>query len=159
MALKGKPKSPEHRSKLLKVLSGTWERRPNRHKIHSINTVDMTGCCVTCGNVPLKLVKHRNNKKGYIRDQYLCWVGSLRTGEANVRYPNEALEMFNKADGTCAVCKKPLERKDMVLDHDHKSKLIRGFIHQNCNKGIGLFNDDPDALQNAIDYLRSSAIS
>jgi hypothetical protein len=153
MALKDVPKSPEHRAKLIQVLERTWENRPNKHKIQAIDKVAMTGCCVTCGPVPLKIVRHRNNKQGYVRDQYLCWVGSLRSGEAKVSHAGQALEMLDSQMGLCALCEQPLDRFDMVLDHDHETKLIRGFLHQNCNKGLGMLSDSIDLLKRAIEYL------
>lgn len=159
MALKNKPKSPEHREKLLQVLKRTWENRPNRHKIHSVNLSEMTGCCVTCGKVPIKVVRHRNNKQGYVRDQYLCWVGSLRDGEAKVLYENQALEQLESQQGKCALCEQPLTRFDMVLDHDHETQLIRGFVHQNCNKGLGMFRDDISMLNLAMQYLAKHVVT
>lgn len=39
------------------------------------------------------------------------------------------------------------------LDHDHKTKRIRGVLCANCNLAIGLLNDDPPVLSRAIEYL------
>ena len=41
-----------------------------------------------------------------------------------------------------------------VADHDHKTKLFRGWICRKCNMGLGNFNDDVDRLKNAIDWVK-----
>ena len=39
------------------------------------------------------------------------------------------------------------------LDHYHKTGKFRGYLCNNCNIGLGRFNDDPALLGKAIDYL------
>lgn len=54
----------------------------------------------------------------------------------------------------CALCKKPLLGfSESFIDHDHKTRKIRGILHSNCNSGIGMFEDSLEMLQQAIDYL------
>jgi hypothetical protein len=131
-----------------------------RHVLTSVNAENLTGECAICGSVPIKIMKHR---VGSQRDQYLCWVGSLRVNDtyaaAKIRYPGHALAMFNEQNNACAVCGGQMVRGDglanegMVLDHCHTSGYIRGFAHQRCNKGLGLFVDSPAALRQAAEYL------
>ena len=42
----------------------------------------------------------------------------------------------------------------IVIDHDHKSGEVRGFICESCNTGIGRFKDNIEILQNAIEWLK-----
>ena len=42
------------------------------------------------------------------------------------------------------------------LDHCHTTGNYRGWLCSGCNKGLGSFNDDPDCLQRAIEYLERS---
>jgi hypothetical protein len=35
--------------------------------------------------------------------------------------------------GLCALCGEPIETGKAVLDHDHKTGLIRGVLHRGCN--------------------------
>jgi hypothetical protein len=38
--------------------------------------------------------------------------------------------------GCCALCQEPVV-DDAVLDHDHKTGLIRGVLHRGCNAMLG----------------------
>lgn len=70
--------------------------------------------------------------------------------------------MLESQGGVCFICKKPEKAtdprsgkvKDLAVDHCHQTNKIRGLLCSNCNRGIGLFCDDPSLLQSAIDYLR-----
>lgn len=56
----------------------------------------------------------------------------------------------------CPICGKvtvPGLTSKIVLDHDHNTGRIRGWICDSCNTGIGRFKDDIDLLKRAIKYL------
>lgn len=58
----------------------------------------------------------------------------------------------------CAICKKtPLEaglfKRELAVDHDHKTGKIRALLCSKCNNGLGLFNDDIELLDEAKKYL------
>ena len=40
-----------------------------------------------------------------------------------------------------------------VVDHDHITNSFRGHICHNCNRGLGVFQDDVNRLERAIRYL------
>jgi hypothetical protein len=130
------------------------------HILENVDSVALTGDCHICGQVPIKVMKHRAN--GALRDQYLCWVGTrcreTDGAPAKVAYKNQALEMWNNQHGNCALCYKYMVRagntnEGATLDHCHTTGFIRGFIHQGCNKGLGHFLDDPEVLKMAAEYL------
>lgn len=58
-------------------------------------------------------------------------------------------------DYKCAICGIHEENvtKSLAIDHDHTTGLVRGYLCNNCNRGIGLLKDDPNVLRNAIEYL------
>lgn len=52
----------------------------------------------------------------------------------------------------CKICLKPLG-KGYHIDHNHKTDKVRGILCGNCNRGLGLFYDDPNLLKKAEEYL------
>ena len=46
-------------------------------------------------------------------------------------------ELLEKQGGECALCHLPLSTKEAVLDHDHKTGIIRGVLHRGCNCLLG----------------------
>lgn len=70
-------------------------------------------------------------------------------------------EMLHNQGGTCAICKKcenstdkaSGKTKDLAIDHDHKTGKIRDLLCSSCNRGLGLFKDDPELLNKARNYL------
>jgi recombination endonuclease VII len=56
-------------------------------------------------------------------------------------------------NNVCAITGKP--SSTLYLDHDHHSGLVRGLISYKVNKGLALFDDSPDNLRAAADYLEN----
>jgi hypothetical protein len=68
-------------------------------------------------------------------------------------------ELLCKQDGQCAICgKKLLTSKETCIDHNHKTGKIRGFLCIQHNALLGMANDDPKILEQAINYLKSDGI-
>lgn len=74
-------------------------------------------------------------------------------------------EMLREQNGVCAICHKPEtapdkasgKTKDLAIDHDHKTGAVRQLLCSSCNRGLGLFNDDPELLDKAKAYLARHA--
>jgi len=76
-------------------------------------------------------------------------------------------ETFNallvKQDYRCAICGGFLEvptptnrirnGRSVVVDHIKGTKTVRGLLHNNCNRALGLFNDNATTLRFAAFYL------
>lgn len=69
----------------------------------------------------------------------------------NLTFPQYNL-MLSSQGGKCAICK-TVFTGTVHVDHDHKSGTVRALLCGKCNKGIGLFNDDVNLLNDAISYL------
>lgn len=55
--------------------------------------------------------------------------------------------------GICPICEK--FTTSWVLDHCHFDNKFRGYICNNCNIGLGRFNDDIEIIKRAIEYLKN----
>ena len=56
--------------------------------------------------------------------------------------------------GCCKICNIPMDNKLLCcIDHCHVTKIVRGLLCHECNKGIARFYDSTVRLQAAIDYL------
>jgi recombination endonuclease VII len=61
-----------------------------------------------------------------------CWLWPLP--DPDLDRPFGDLEaMADWQDDRCAVCGKKLKSSRMVLDHDHETALIRGYLCRGCN--------------------------
>jgi hypothetical protein len=56
-------------------------------------------------------------------------------------------------DGRCAICRRPAQLGELVIDHHHASGQVRGLLCSSCNTGIGLLGDDADTLRTAAVYV------
>lgn len=63
--------------------------------------------------------------------------------------------LFEEQHGCCAICGKHQSKlkKRLGVDHNHKTKEVRGLLCANCNAGIGYFQDSTDLLSKTIKYL------
>ncbi|WP_370268428.1 endonuclease VII domain-containing protein [Streptomyces sp. V4I8] len=63
-------------------------------------------------------------------------------------------EMIAAQKGLCAIC---LTAPAVHVDHCHETGRVRGVLCFNCNSGLGLLRDDPEAMNRAADYLEGNA--
>ena len=67
--------------------------------------------------------------------------------------------MHDAQDGKCAICDKEETTMrsgrlmKLSVDHNHTTGEIRALLCNNCNRGIGLLNDDILVLRSAVNYL------
>lgn len=71
----------------------------------------------------------------------------------------EHLSMIEAQDNRCAICDAVGdESAPLHVDHDHETAKVRGLLCGPCNRGIGLFKDDPEVLERAARYLRNAEV-
>jgi hypothetical protein len=118
--------------------------------------------CKECNGIRGKLWRKNNPEKS--KETMRKWHIKHPHWQRNRNYilsygitVEEANEIFNNQDGKCAICGLKLNfgRKDTAanLDHDHKTKKIRGYLCYSCNHGLGNFKDDINLLEKAKEYL------
>ena len=63
--------------------------------------------------------------------------------------------MLESQNFGCAICgtKKNGRKKNFVVDHDHKTGVVRGLLCTQCNAGLGNYKDNPESIRRAIEYL------
>lgn len=133
--------------------------------------------CFGCARWRRRSNFHRNNtKKSGIQSRCkLCKVKSaVAWAKANpekhraafARYRRKFLyglaqeayqSLLDKQKGKCAICKEtPKGVQGIHVDHDHSKNIVRGLLCPNCNRGIGMFKEDPNRLRAAINYLTAA---
>lgn len=69
--------------------------------------------------------------------------------------------MFSEQEGKCSICKAPMlpngtkSAKAAVVDHCHDSGKVRSLLCGHCNRGLGMFYDNPQTLEAAAEYVRA----
>ena len=93
-----------------------------------------------------------------------CWNSVARARRDKLDririHADHYAQIFEMQGGLCAICKSPSGsngRGDkLAVDHCHDSKQIRGLLCHKCNTALGLFKDDAERLQAALDYLATA---
>lgn len=77
------------------------------------------------------------------------------------------IELLQRQDGRCAICATRWEEcrsakrvhheivflQSLYVDHDHRTKAVRGLLCNACNTAIGLLRERPGRLLQALFYL------
>jgi len=80
----------------------------------------------------------------------------IAKGKNDAKKLAKSLGIPNKApEGSiCALCKKLPKKGDaLVFDHCHKTNTFRGYLHNSCNRALGVLGDDVTGLIQSINYL------
>jgi len=112
--------------------------------------------------IRIQVREYRERNKEAVNQRGRERYASILRGE----YIQETFKITEKEYDTklantpaCELCHKPFDFSRIlgpywpVLDHDHETGKIRGFIHNTCNHGIGKFKEDPVLCRMAADYL------
>lgn len=126
-----------------------------KHSLSDIDESTHTATCVICGPVSAVHVRTsgqwrckkqvESNKRHRHAESY-----GLTREEATRLYES----LWEEQDGLCALCglPEPLGRR-LALDHCHTNGYVRGLLCTRCNTALGLFSDNTETLQRAIEYL------
>lgn len=61
--------------------------------------------------------------------------------------------MIESQNELCPICKQPLDGQ-IDVDHCHETDIVRGVLHNHCNRLLACCRDNIQILANAIDYLK-----
>ena len=104
--------------------------------------------CTKCSKfLPLdsfRVEKHKT-RAGSIRGECRACENIYANGKnfAHKQAPQKPLQ--------CDLCSKG--GRQLVMDHNHATLEVRGWLCQNCNRGLGCFGDDYLLLEKALHYL------
>jgi hypothetical protein len=100
--------------------------------------------------------EYRERKKAVARRWYeaneaRAYAGALRRlyGLSLQDYD----DLLARQDGGCGICRQKPRKRRLCVDHDHRTRKIRGLLCINCNTGLGCYGDNPTFLRMAADYL------
>jgi len=131
-------------------------------RLHGVATY-----CKTCSFALIKAWRLRNPDK--------CRASSLKYAKANpgrhyrTKFGithNDKLEMLSKQENRCAACgttnhENPRFSKEnnsgWIVDHDHRTGLIRGILCWRCNVSLGYVQDSVERLRGLASYLENNA--
>ena len=109
------------------------------------------------GSCSIDVCENREYAKGLCHAHYMKHIRWRKKGVDAARYQ----EMLREQNGVCAICGEP-ERspdkasgktRDLAIDHNHETGVVRQLLCSNCNRALGLFCDDPALLDAARAYL------
>jgi len=63
-------------------------------------------------------------------------------------------ERLAEQAGVCAICRRPPAKKPLSVDHNHRTKMLRGLLCFRCNYLLGMAGDSILRLEAAVLYLR-----
>lgn len=106
--------------------------------------------CDTCKKQKAKDYSSKTDSKIVIRRRELKKYGITLEDQQR---------MYAEQGGRCKICGKEIflfgdRKKDTAhVDHDHLTGRVRGLLCQECNTGLGKFNDSVENLKSAINYI------
>lgn len=62
-------------------------------------------------------------------------------------------KMYDSQQGICPICESHFERWFLGVDHSHETGKIRDLLCQQCNSGLGCYQDSVETMKKAVAYL------
>jgi hypothetical protein len=89
--------------------------------------------------------RRRNPERAF--DRRLLWKFGISKADYDA--------LLEKQGGCCAICggTQVNGRKNLDVDHDHRTGRVRGLLCGYCNRALGLLKDSPEVLRLAANYL------
>jgi hypothetical protein len=114
--------------------------------------------CATC--LTEKLVTNFYYNKVYKTHFAECKNCSKKRRRVNKLTKNynttekEIKKLLKLQDNKCLICNCCIKKK-YCIDHNNKTKIVRGLLCTKCNTGLGMLQDNPKILKAAISYLKN----
>lgn len=107
--------------------------------------------CKSCAKEDTQLWKEQQSSKR-LKDLYYKRTYGMSLDEFSM--------LLETQQNKCKLCYRDVTIEGLgpdraVVDHCHKDGHVRGILCNECNRALGYFHDNIQALENAVDYLRS----
>ena len=99
-------------------------------------------------------LEHREERLAYNREWKRTHPEAVSRSKRKAKYGITDVQyntLLLAQCGRCAICTEILTEPH--VDHDHVTGHIRGLLCELCNRGLGFFKDNPEALRFASDFL------
>jgi hypothetical protein len=120
--------------------------------------------CKDCKREYDNIYYSKNSEK--IRNRRKKWYSenSTRADKTSKKYwlkykygisLEERTRLFIQQNGKCAVCSRHESefKKELSVDHSHKTGKVRGLLCAPCNHALGLLKEDVKRMSNLIKYV------
>jgi hypothetical protein len=116
--------------------------------------------CTRC-----KIVKKRTKEffplHNKVKDGLDSWCRKCRStyrneinrGRFRESISDENLKKLKLKKINCEICD---SKENLVIDHNHKTNVVRGVLCSHCNLGLGHFLDNKNNLEKAVSYLKKT---
>jgi hypothetical protein len=119
----------------------------NYHKRRNCQYINY---CCECHNLNGKESKLRRKGTRKQLDEYAKAKRKNKYGITQQQYD----EMLINQNNCCAICGDKFTHENVPsVDHNHKTKEVRGLLCDPCNNGLGRFKENPNILRKAAKYL------
>lgn len=115
---------------------------------------------------PQQLVKNRERLRAWRKANPERLKNIERRAKRLMRYgltERDFTALRQIQNGQCAISGRPLHEgrrgNTFAIDHNHKTGAVRGLILSKLNRALGAFEDSPQMLRQAADYLENPPFS
>lgn len=116
--------------------------------------------CTRSLPVPLKNpLAGKEYQRAHRKEFALDWKDKYLRRDYGISLHDYGVKLVEQ-NGKCAICKQPETGKAqngsvkaLAVDHCHATNKVRGLLCERCNKALGYFNDDPELMREAIEYV------
>lgn len=139
-----------------------------KHKEWYDRTYSLSREDIQCRNCGETFAPRNGNHKAFCTESCrIYWLNNCHEGQIKSRLEysykkkygisiEDYDRMSDEQNHVCAICGQPQNRANtsrLSVDHNHETGSVRGLLCHLCNSGLGAFQDDPQILTSAIEYL------
>ena len=112
---------------------------------------------------PCAITSSRKNHKRRIKEES-AYKEAKRNAYFKLKYGmtlEQRTDLLGKQNNACAICGVKLSESGTHthVDHCHTTGKVRAILCTNCNRGLGHFQDNPELLLKAADYINQHSVS